>query len=307
MRRLVLASTLVITAVLTGCSSPTIQNGTSPISITTSSPGLVHLEAGGLAIRSRSDTAINFDLVSHVSVKNDSSAPLHLFAEWKMQSSAGSVPIETIGTTFTPIASDTMDLGVVAPGSSASLDSIPIVTFSNSDLHGGQLDYTLQFQIQGGPVLALDYIAADLPLATATDYNLSVPIDKQYRGFIHTTEASPNPIDTLDGPEDGDWIGDSNLTLSPAYPNPTNGITEGSFTIPGSFTNPETLDSVRGDIHITPHHIVRSLSVIQPKSGVHATQFDLSGLSSGLYRLVWTAYKNGVVFTGHGDIMVPLQ
>jgi len=287
MRSLVLASTLVMAAALAGCSSPSEKSYSANISLSSTSSSFAHLEAGGLAIRAKGDTAVNFDLIPAVSVKNDSNEALHLFAVWELY------PLDL--NLLHIISRDTIDIGLVAPGAMVPLDSIPIVTFSDSDLYGKKLGISLDVGILN---------TGQLESVAETD---SVPFSQRYHGFIYTTESSPNPIGIFDAPDDGDWIGDSNLTLSPAYPNPTNGITEGSFTIPGSFTNPETLDSVRGDIHITPHHIVRSLSVIQPKSGVHATQFDLSGLSSGLYRLVWTAYKNGVVFTGHGDIMVPLQ
>ena len=303
MRYLVLASMLTTAGWLAGCSSPTAISNTSPISITTSSPGLMHLEAGGLAIRGVGDTAVNFDLVSHVSVKNDSSVALHLVAIWRLRTTA--IPLQLIKPSeFPDIANDTIDLGTVAPGSSIALDSIPIVTFSDSDLHGGQLVYILQFQFQNGPVLPL--VEDDRLFSYTENYSVYIPFNQRYRGVIHTTESSPAPIDTLDGPDDGDWIGDSLFQPSPAYPNPALGATEVSFAIPGSFTNPESLDSVRWDLYVTPHHIVRSVSLAQPKSGTHTISFDLSGLAPGLYRLVWTAYKNGVVATSHGDIMVPL-
>jgi hypothetical protein len=310
MRIIVLASLTGLIVAVVGCSSPNNAiNYESAVSVSSSQPGLVYLEAGGLSIRGIGDTAVNFDLVPNVSVQNDSNVALHLLAKWALTSSALLGNIEQIGSFHPIIDSGTMDIGIVHPGSSVALDSIPIVTFSDSDLRSGQLDYSLQFQVQNGPILYMTTHLNGVPDSLSSvsnplivyDYNLSVPFSSRYRGIQYTTAASPTPIGIIDAPDSADWLGDSIFMPSPAYPNPATTFATLEYTLP------EALDSLTGDLYITPHHILHTIvngPLQQP--GRYNVSLNVSGLSPGLYRVLWTAYKNNTVFTSHGNIMVPL-
>ena len=77
------------------------------------------------------------------------------------------------------------------------------------------------------------------------------------------------------------------------------GAVELGYTIPAPF------DSIRGDLYITSRHVIRSFTS-GTKPGTWIVNLQLSGITPGLYRLIWTAYKNGTTTTSHGDIMVPL-
>ena len=304
MRYFVLALLTGLIVVVAGCSSPnTPPTPPAPISLSTSQPGLVDLEPGGVAIRAIGDTAVNFDLVSHVLIRNDSNVALHLLAKWALTGDTTAHQVQALVPNESGpqiIDSGTVDLGIIPPGSSEAIDSIPIVTL-DSILPGSQVDYSIQFQVQNGPVLALDYLTWNAPISSYTNYNLSVPFSSRYRGIIYTTESSPTPIGVIDAPDSTDWVGDSVFMPSPAYPNPATVTTSLGFTIPNS------LDSLRGDLYITPHHILKTFINGPIKgTGNHEVSLNLSGISSGLYQVHWTAFKNGAVFTSHGNIMVPL-
>ena len=292
-RHFYLTSLLLLAGLFFGCSNSSTTVNSSSIIVLSRAKGFAHLEAGGLSIRGAGDTAVNFDLVPNLSITNDSNVPLHLFAEWEIST------LENINQIVTPPISllfDTVDLGIVPANSTIALDSIPIVTLSDS-FANQQLSYTLWLGTKNSHFS--DY---------AIDVFDSVPFNSRYRGFVYTTESSPTPLDTLDRPDDGDWQGDSIFMPQPAHPNPALVSTFVGFTGPGSFpANPETLDSVRGNLYITPHHFVSMVSDSLLKSGTHTISLNLSGYNPGLYRLIWTAYKGNNIVTSHGDIMVPLH
>lgn len=287
MRYLLLA---VFAATLAGCSSPSSTQYTSAISIMPTSSSIAHLEAGGLAIRAADDTAVNFDLVPTVRVKNDSSVALHLFAVWEFK---GRPALQLIKPNETPSVTsigDTIDLGIVGPGASVTIDSIPILTFSDSDILNGNLEYILRIETPAGQFLA------------GVDQSFdSVPFASRWRGIIYTTEASPTPIAVVDGPDDGDWQATTLIAPSCAYPNPAAKIIE----LPVKIL--EACDSVRAQVFVTPHHALETIVDGSLPVGAHAISADLSKFSPGLYRVIWTAYKSDTVVSNHGDILVPLQ
>gem|GEM_PF-2672884 len=282
-----LIALFVIAFFAAGCSHSTQTN--NPAVTLSALAGGPHLEAGGLAIRSAHDTAVNFDLVPDLSIANDSSIPLHLIAEWELRSTVPLVSNGNVTSSYHEISFDTIDLGTINAGATVALDSMPIVTFSDSDLMGG------------GVVYRLTLLDGNAPVAFASGAIDSIPFHSRYRGYIYTTEASPLPIDTLDKPDDGDWQAAGSFRPSPAYPNPAVGSVQVGYMVP------ETLDSLRGDLFITPHRILRSILLDRSvKIGQYLAQIDLQGISPGLYRVIWTPYKNGPLGTSHGDIMVPL-
>jgi hypothetical protein len=181
--------------------------------------------------------------------------------------------------------SDTIDLGILAAHATLPLDSIPIVTLNDDTA----IDYTLQIRIANGPYLT-----------SATDMFDSVPFNSRYRGIIYTTEASPTPIGIIDGPDIGDWQSNELFTPTCAYPNPASKVCELGITIP------QVLDSIQGEIFVTPHHAVQTFVDGKIVVGNHEVAIDISSMSPGLYRVLWTAFKNGTETSSHGNIMIPL-
>ncbi len=282
----------VFAAALAGCSSPSGAPYTSSIEILPTSSSLVHLEAGGLAIRAAGDTAVNFDLEPTVSVKNTSDTAVHLLAVWELQSTTPKVimPNETPTITDPDLIVIRSDLGIVAPGATVPIDSILIATISDSDLAGGKLQYILSIELP-----------FPLPSLTRAEGIFdSVPFTSHWRGIDFTTEASPNPTDIIDSPDDSDWQATSLFTPKPAYPNPAIGATSLPITI-------SALDSVSAKIYITPHHLLETVVDRSLPVGENIVTADLSRFTPGLYRVIWTGYKGDTVVSSHGDIMVPLH
>ena len=279
---------LTAAAWLTGCEHSTAVIKPDPITFSSNSE-FAHLEVGGLTILSQGDSLVNFDLIPNISVTNTTDSTLHLFAVWN---------IDTVSTNrlYTlPQPSDTIDLGMVPSQGTTEVDSIILISLPMS-VANSILYYDLTI-CDGDPTLQNPLSVWGYGASAPFD---SVPFPNRWRGIIYTTEASPNPIGIIDGPDDSDWQATPIFTPNPAYPNPA--ITATSLGI--SF--PAQLDSVKCQLFITPHHVLQTIADGTYGIGTYVFQTNLSALSPGSYRALWSGYKNGAAVSSHGDIMVPL-
>ena len=290
-RRFYLTSLLLSVGWLCGCSHSTtttaVNTFPSPITAVklSGTSQFAHLEAGGLSILAVGDSLVNFDLVPNISVTNDSNIALHLFAIWQIG------PMTTNSSTSEISLYDTVDLGIITPKATIPIDSIPIISLSEKLSAGITIPYNLGIGTLSGPLLA-----------SAGDVFDSVHFNSRYRGIIFTTESSPTPLAIYDAPDDGDWQGDSIFSPTATYPNPAILNAEAGFMVT------EPLDSLIGEIMVTPHNIKNIFFNNHLNDlGGHEIMLDLSGFSPGLYRVLWTAIKNNTIITSHGDIMVPLH
>jgi hypothetical protein len=124
----------------------------------------------------------------------------------------------------------------------------------------------------------------------------------RFRGVIYTTEASPDSLGVIDGPDDGDWGRAGGIQfLSPCYPNPAYGvhaITTIRFAVPGSS------DSVTVSLNRTRHSVLRTyLNSEQMEPGFYEYGVNDS-LRGGMYRFVFQLIDSGKVYVSRGDILL---
>ena len=248
-------------------------------------PGILRDTVDGL------DSFVYFDFHRKITITNSSGASQHLFATWGIfNDSARHVILpnkQTASVAGLLWESDGLDLGTIPANAFIVLDTSNVVKI-NQNLTHTPLSYTLYLSTLSDPSFDQSTALFD-----------SVPFASRYRGYIYSTESSPNPIAIMDAPDPDDWHGSNNFVTEAAYPNPANGSTEFVFE---AF---QPVDSVQLDLHITPGSIVRSFLVGQDLPlGVHSMMLDLTGLAPGLYRLMITAWQGSTVTHSHGDIRV---
>jgi hypothetical protein len=262
---------LLTILVLSGCSDTTTVNrgNTSQIA---------HLEAGGLFIGAPNDTLVNFELHFDQTFNNSSGKNQHLFADWSIAEASQNKRV----------ASGTFDFGVVAPGAAYVFDSIPVVALHSTS---SALACAVTIRSEDGSYQSTSNGLID-----------SIPFHTRWRGVTFTTSASPTPIAIMDPPDDTDWIGSRAFTFGPVYPNPSSsGGTEMLLALPLN------IDSCRFNLLITPHNVIATSRLGPLEAGNHGWFVKFPTIAPGLYRIVWTAYRNGQAFQSRGDVMIGLK
>ncbi len=272
---------LVVIGILGGCKSSTQPAAlTSPLVSFSKSTQFGYLVAGGtkwpgiiLDTVDGLDSFVYFDFHRSITVTNASSAPQHLKAAWEILDDSAAREMQANKQTASIQgllwSSNTLDLGILQPNASIILDTTNVVRINQKFEHK-VLSYTLQVATMNDSIFQSINARFD-----------SVPFASRYRGYIYTVESAPNPINTFDRPDDGDWQGSPSFRLLAANPNPVSGST--SYAV-FTFVASQPVDSLQLDLHITPESIVRSFPLVNGLAvGSHTMTLDLSGHTPGLY------------------------
>ncbi|MDP4200988.1 MAG: hypothetical protein Q8922_15465 [Bacteroidota bacterium] len=293
----------VFTFLVAGCNSgtqpPTIATGSVIFVRDMESNGYAEVIAGGVSFPVWDTTKtkfwpspglIDFEFHPYATIRNDSNVSLDLTATWKfgvMQSIGGK---DTFVTTVAglPDSGVSPNLGTLAPGQSygiTTFQSTRIDTTIHAPFDYLQIDDRLITQRPAYQLTIWNKQGKRLLASTALfDTN---DFHKRYRGFYFTTESSPFPEGTVDGPVDPSG-GDPALRILPTYPDPTTGHTTLLLNLG------ESVDSIQADLYITPHHrAARLCSIGAMPPGVQYIQLNMPPVESGLYRLQLIVWKRG--------------
>lgn len=292
---------------LAGCSASTPPSSTTGIKII-SSGNIATIAVGGFTFPAHDSShtvalplgrRVNFDFLPEVSIRNDSNVRLSVNFHWTfgIMKSMGGRDTFISDIVGLPLPSMTLG-GPIAPGESQKLGFISseINPITQQPMSYSSVDERLTHQ----------QLAYRLIVGTQTDTSLfvltgildSTIFEKRYRGFIYTTETSPDPLGEVDLPLDQDLSGSSSFHALDVYPNPV------PYSTQLTFEAKVHLDSVKANLYFTPNHSILEFLIIDIAPGSHTVMMDVSSIPMGLYRLEIFAWQGNSTTFSHENVCV---
>jgi hypothetical protein len=288
-----IALIITLLVLICGCKNSTepATNKLGP-SITVTSNWSPSLDGGGRWF-SDVDTGVWYDVTLSFTLDNSSGSVKDISSKLEIGQYKNGKFQQGGGELF--YDGDSIISGSYKVGVSTTLDLTPTIGVGRKNAKDWSNPY--------GYRLTLTDKATNDSYVTEGSFDGSKP-ENRFRGIIYTTEASPDSLGLIDGPDDGDWQINKNplMGAKPCYPNPA----RGAFMNLTAVFDIQNKDSVLVTWNKTKRLVLAKYvsSVISPGSYPIIISADSTeGIKYGEYRLYYHFVDSGRGYNSFGDIM----